>query len=358
MKKPNKVSQSQRILALTVLVNTVSLLIGCSCAQEGPPPIPPPEMTAAEVFSICSKPSQHYDPRISENIVVWHDNRNGNYDIYGFDLSAKNDSPICTDVEEQQDAAISGNIIIWVDHRKGVYVYDIYGYDLSTETEFLITNIRQPTGPWRGPNIDGNLIVCEDDTKGYWEKYGYDICGYNLATKTGLPICVNPSHQACPKVSGNIVVWTDDRNGNGDIYGYDLSTQTEFAICTNEAYQGWADIRGNIVVWQDERNGNSDVYGYDLSTGIEFPICTEPHEQVGPLVSGNVVVWEDRRHSWWQEKLDFWFYGYNLSTETEFPVARYDAIFGMGLQDFDGDTIVYYDMEGEGSWKIMGLRLP
>jgi len=41
-----------------------------------------------------------------------------------------------------------------------------------------------------------------------------------------------------------------------------------------------------------------------------------------------------------------------------FPITRYDAIFGMGLQDFNGDIIVYYDMEGEGSWKIMGLRLP
>ncbi|GAI26441.1 unnamed protein product, partial [marine sediment metagenome] len=57
-------------------------------------------MTAAETFSICTKPSQHYDPRISENIVVWHGNRNGNYDIYAFDLSAKNDFPICTNNAE------------------------------------------------------------------------------------------------------------------------------------------------------------------------------------------------------------------------------------------------------------------
>ncbi len=161
-----------------------------------------------------------------------------------------------------------------------------------------------------------------------------------------------------PRVSGDTVVWTDDRNGNGDIYGYDLSTNKEFPICTNEAYQGWADIRDNIVVWQDERNGNSDIYGYDLCTGTEFPICTELHRQIKPLVSGNMVVWGDSRHSWWEEELNYWFYGYNLSTGTEFPIARYDAIFGMGLQDFDGDIIVYYDMLEEGSWKIMGLRLP
>jgi len=158
VKKPDKVSQFREILALTMLVNAVLLLIGCSCAEEGPPPIPPPEMTAAETFSICAEPSPHYDPRISENIVVWYDNRNGNYDIYGFDLSAKNDFPICTDGEKQEDAAISGNIIIWVDHREGYYIYDIYGYDLSTETEFLVTSIKQPTDPWRGP-----LQPCHQD---------------------------------------------------------------------------------------------------------------------------------------------------------------------------------------------------
>jgi beta propeller repeat protein len=273
-------------------------------------------MTPAKSFPICISPSHHYDPRISGNIVVWYDDRNGNEDIYGFDLSTKSEFPICTDEAEQEDVTISDNVIIWVGHRNGVYIYNIYGYDLSTKTEFYITNIRPPTGPWRGPNIDGDFIVWEDDLKGYWEKYGYDIRGYNLATGT------------------------------------------QFPICTNEAYQGWADICGNIVVWQDKRNGNSDIYGYDLSARVEFPICTELHEQAKPLVSGSRVVWLDKRHSWWEKELNYWFYGYDLSTGTEFPIIRYDAIFSMALQDFDGDTIVYYDMEGEGSWKIMGLRLP
>jgi len=130
-----------------------------------------------------------------------------------------------------------------------------------------------------------------------------------------------------------------------------------FSICTKPSHHYSPRISGDLVAWEDERNGNSDIYGYDISTGTEFPICTELHEQEKPRVSGNIVVWEDERHSWWEEELNYWFYGYGLSTRTEFPIARYDAIFGMGLQDFDGDIIIYYDMGGEGSWKIMGLRL-
>ena len=131
-----------------------------------------------------------------------------------------------------------------------------------------------------------------------------------------------------------------------------------FSICVECSQPRCPRISENMIVWQDERNGNSDIYGYDLSARTEFPICTELHEQANPLVSGTRVVWLDKRHSWWEEELNYWFYGYDLATGTELPIARYDAIFSMGLQDFDGDTIVYYGMSGEGSWKIMGLRLP
>jgi TolB protein len=356
-----KTARSSRfwgVLALTVLVGAVCIILVYTLGREEPAPVAPPEKTGAETFSICTDASYHYDPRISGNFVVWEDGRNGNSNIYGFDLLAKSDFPICIIEGEQEYAAISGNIVIWVYHRDGTGIYDIYGYNLSNKAEFTITTVRNPTGPWRGPDIGGDVVVWEDDDEGYWEKYGYDIRGYSLTTGRQFPICVAPSSQECPRISNNIVVWTDFRNGNGDIYSYDLSTETEFPICTNEAYQGWADICGSIVVWEDERNGNSDIYGYNISTGTEFPICTDLHTQAKPRVSGNIVVWEDERHSWWEEELNYWFYGYDLSARREFPIARYDAIFGMALQDFDGDIIVYYDMEGGGSWKIMGLRLP
>jgi len=52
---------------------------------------------------------------------------------------------------------------------------------------------------------------------------------------------------------------------NWDIYGYDLSTQTEFSICTNSAVQYHPAISGNIVVWDDNRNNRNwrdwDIYG-------------------------------------------------------------------------------------------------
>ena len=54
-----------------------------------------------------------------------------------------------------------------------------------------------------------------------------------------FPICTASSDQMTPVVSGNFVVWADNRNALGgqsistpwDIYGYDLAAKTEFPVC-------------------------------------------------------------------------------------------------------------------------------
>jgi beta propeller repeat protein len=78
----------------------------------------------------------------------------------------------------------------------------------------------------------------------------------------------------------------------------------EFSICTNPGVQRLLAISGDIVVWQDNRNGNWDIYGYDLSTGKEFPICDYRYSQCYPQVTyvqenpgifSIVVVWYDDR---------------------------------------------------------------
>jgi beta propeller repeat protein len=195
-------------------------------------------------FPICTDPANQGSPAISGDIVVWEDWRNGNGDIYGYDLSTQTEFPLCTDPADQRVPAISGDIVVWQDDRNGNR--DIYGYDLTTQTEFQIAT--------------------------------------------------DPANQEYPTISGDIVVWHDDRNGNRDIYGYDLTTQTEFQITTDPASQEYPAIWGDIVVWRDYCNDNYDIYGYELSTQTEFPICTDPAGQYDPAIWGDIVVWRDYRN--------------------------------------------------------------
>ncbi|MFH1616581.1 MAG: hypothetical protein ABIG61_16040, partial [Planctomycetota bacterium] len=70
-------------------------------------------------------------------------------------------------------------------------------------------------------------------------------------------IAVGLGNQEYPAISGNIVVWHENRNGDWDIYGYDLLTQTEFAVATGLGDQMHPAISGNTVIWES----GGDIYG-------------------------------------------------------------------------------------------------
>jgi beta propeller repeat protein len=45
-----------------------------------------------------------------------------------------------------------------------------------------------------------------------------------------------------------------------------------------------ASISGNIIVWQDNRNGNWDIYMYNLATRKETRITATPSDEREPSV--------------------------------------------------------------------------
>ena len=46
-----------------------------------------------------------------------------------------------------------------------------------------------------------------------------------------------------------------------------------FGICTEAGAQRCPDVSGNIVVWEDERSGDQDIYWKDLTDGVETPLA-------------------------------------------------------------------------------------
>jgi beta propeller repeat protein len=212
-------------------------------------PLETADSDAAEI-PIATNSSLQDNSAISGDRIVWQDWRNGNLDIYMYDLSTGDERQISTDFHNEVNPAISGDRIVWQDFRNGYP--DIYMYDLSTGTETQITtNYAQHMCP----GISGDRIVWADDRNG-WDIYLYDIF-----TGTETQISYNHAGYA-PKISGDRIVWTDYRNGNFDIYLYDISTGTEKRITTNSSEQIYPAIFGDRIVWRDNRNGNFDIYLY------------------------------------------------------------------------------------------------
>ena len=70
---------------------------------------------------ITTNESEQSYPAIYENKIVWTDKRNGNWDIYMYDISTSKEKRITTDESEQSYPVIYGNRIVWTDNRNGNY---------------------------------------------------------------------------------------------------------------------------------------------------------------------------------------------------------------------------------------------
>lgn len=103
---------------------------------------------------ITTSKSEQHAPVIYGNKIVWEDNRNGNWDIYMYDLSTNKETKITTNSSDQNSPDIYSNRVVWIDTRERDIDYSIYMLDLSTKKQTEIAN-----GYLDSPAIYNNLIV-------------------------------------------------------------------------------------------------------------------------------------------------------------------------------------------------------
>jgi beta propeller repeat protein len=270
---------------------------------------------------------------LSDSNLVWQQKSASGWNIYYADGLAGPGTAICSAAGDQikPRVSVSGSggdahvLVVWEDHRAGNA--DIYGYDVKTATTFAVcTNAAQQVAP----RISGNWVVWQDKRSGSWVIYGARIDTATDTVGPAAPISPEPdSHprqadpqQTEPDVSGDFVVWVDNRYGDKDILGYDAAADYTFDVCADAAgaVQDQPAVSGDTVVWRDARNAETsgtDIYGYDLRTGHEFPVCQARGDQSSPAVDQDLVVWSDARAA--THSLDV--RGYDLTLQQAFPVA-------------------------------------
>lgn len=150
---------------------------------------------------------------------------------------------------------------------------------------------------------------------------------------TEMRLTTDPANQFSPAVSGDLVVYTDNRNGNADIYMYDLSTGVETQLTSDTTPQILQDVDGGIVVYTDFTGGNAEIYLIDTATLAAQNITNDPATQQNPVISGGVVAWEDNRNG--NDDI----YAYVLSSATTQPVAT-ESVDELRA-DVDGKIVVW-----------------
>jgi len=252
---------------------------------------------------------------LSNGKIVWQDNRNGNWDIYLYNLTTKTERPIVTLLSQQDFPSISGDNVIWSDTRNGSW--DLYRYNLTTNLESRIT-ASSSSASFSGMNIFGNKIV--------WSEFrlipgSWDIFLFDLNSNQEQRITTNPYWQQIPDVGERVVTWEDHRHEIGynqpAVYFYDLITQTEQpARLRSNAYQYTPHTSSNYIVWNEYFPPFVLVYLYNVANNE----LTQLNDSLGPVqmmaapdIDGHLVAWIDKPRN----QQDPYLHVYNIADRTK-----------------------------------------
>ena len=298
---------------------------------------------------ICvSSSNQYMDDIISDNeggaVIVWHDYRNGHYDIYAQRVLPNstiawttNGRAICTESGTQNEAKIirdiSGNfILVWKDSRSGTP--DIYaqkidvngssrwttnGIAICAETGYQEYADLVTDGEW------GAIIAWEDRRTSpseimaqkvtgagdiSWSSGGEPVSGYTGAGKSA-PVLVSDGS------GGAIVAWKDYRSGtNADVFAerinsscvaqwnsYGVPVRIEGGTIADNLFAVSDGAGGVTVSWLDLRYADRDLFCQRIERngkwGYPSPMITDVRDVPGDQGGYINLKWNASRLDPW-----------------------------------------------------------
>ena len=186
-------------------------------------------------IEICVANNNQQYPKVgfdgNNYLVVWEDERSGEYDIYGSRVDTSgavlDTIVICDQIYDQYNPAIyfdgEDYLIVWTDYRNGTDKGDIYGARIDTagtvlgeiEISCAVMDQRDPELAFDGENY---FVVWEDWREGVWSVYGTRVSKTGVVLDgEGIPIAnLANSGQSNPTVvfdgTDYIVFWQDLRS--------------------------------------------------------------------------------------------------------------------------------------------------
>jgi beta propeller repeat protein len=235
--------------------------------RDGDPDVYAYDMATGTESVVCNAPGQQARLNLSGNVVVWEDDRSGNADIYAFDLVTGQETPVATGALPEIWPKVAGKKVAY-SAPNGSLDEDIYIHDLTTGQTSLAVSAPTIQRPLEYSNnwllyLTGVTFDPEDELKPL--KGTATFVARNLATgeETVLYDLAEPNDRNLfPTLSGNNVVWRNDAT-NIDVFTQNLKTGEQAQLTTHPSAQYAPSIWGNRVVWSDNREGNA-VYWTEL----------------------------------------------------------------------------------------------
>ena len=264
------------------------------------------------------------NPSVNGGKVVYQDDRNGNFDIYLYDIAGGRETVLCSESHDQTFPSIDSDTVVWQDYRLG--------------------HERVSSASMDGADYESTS----------------NIYSYSISAGTGRLLSDLDTHQESPQISGTRVVWLDGRAGReyvemghysyfSDVYMFDLASNRETVVKELEnAYVsdcirlncGNARISDGIVVWEYGWGDGPALGIFNANTNQEYQIDSGQ----GSDVSGNRIIYADFPGDIWLLTLPV------ASTTTPTSDPDRPAIIPGGSDvpgDLDGDH-AFEDVNGNG----------
>ncbi len=221
---------------------------------------------------ITTNSQKQINAKVDGDFIVWEDYRNEQSDIYGRKVDAAGtlgpEKKLSQSSNNEFEPQISGNRVIW-------------RVENASRESSLLWCERDSTGACGvrrlisgtslySPDISGDLIVWEAwtraaDNSESWDLWFCIIDGAGQCLPNAL--IVPGSHESFPQVDGDRLVFERNLDRNTDILSCTLDRNTKNcvsmqALTNHPGLQVRPVVAGNLIIFQDHRNSQGDLYYY------------------------------------------------------------------------------------------------
>ena len=223
---------------------------------------------------------QSSSPTIYGGTVAWEEWDGSQWDIYLYDIEMGSTTNLFVGGTTSNEGAPSlrGNRIAYVSDVTGNWLTHVIDFGVTTPVPVAQTPASITAAGQGAPVLDyvsvgwtdGRFVTSTtpNNTTDDWDIYGapFNASG-TLSVYPGENVISGPTNaQLLRDVDGALFVWNDYRNGNWDP-GVGGFTGGSLLLSTHSGHQGDPTISGDLVMWEDNRLGSFDIYGSSVSSG-------------------------------------------------------------------------------------------
>ncbi|AWX57223.1 MULTISPECIES: TolB family protein [Brevibacillus] len=284
-----------------------------------------------EIVSASGKAS---NPVVSSGYVAWEDDRNGNDDIYYYDIKAKEEKAAVIAKGDQGRPSIFSNQIVYEHQSAG----DLYSYSISNG------RIKQLTDD---SNEQQNVHLYQED---YVYSDNNDLKYRELGNKSGKKIASNLYGETGPKIYGDFVLFAKkDSNKKLQLHLYDLDEKELVPIGNAGGEPKEPSAHDRYVAYVTESKKNNTVVFYDVENKKGKVVSNPEHDSVRPVVSSRYVVWYDEH----EDAL----FSYDIRKDTQKQITHEDDDQEPSekLYEIDGERLLWVNTAGRSEVIITDL---